>query len=85
MRNVVVAALVAASLGLAPVEAAPRPAIQIARGVTQPVFSYEDAVRETVYVQSYVDADGDLEPDLLATDIIRPRETERGLRVPVIY
>ena len=85
MRNIALAALVAASLGFAPVEAAPRPAIQIARGVTQPVFSYEDAIRETVYVQSYVDADGDLEPDLLATDIIRPRETERGLRVPVIY
>ena len=59
--------------------------ITVRNGVTQPVFSYADAVRETVYVQSSIDGDGDQELDLLATDIIRPAATEADLRVPVIY
>ena len=59
--------------------------ITVRDGVTQPVFSYADAVRETVYVQSSIDGDGDQELDLLATDIIRPAATEVDLQVPVIY
>jgi X-Pro dipeptidyl-peptidase len=59
--------------------------ITVRNGVTQPVFSYADAVRETVYVQSSVDGDGDQELDLLATDIIRPAATENDLQVPAIY
>lgn len=70
---------------LAGAEAGPRARIVVRAGVTQPVFSYEDALRETVYVQSTIDADLDGDLDLLATDIIRPAETERGLKVPVIY
>jgi X-Pro dipeptidyl-peptidase len=70
---------------LAGAEAGPRPRIVVRHGVTQPVFSYEDAIRETVYVQSTIDGDLDGDLDLLATDIIRPAETERGLKVPVIY
>ncbi|MFN2525420.1 MAG: CocE/NonD family hydrolase [Actinomycetota bacterium] len=54
-------------------------------GVTQPVFSYPAAIRETVYVQSTIDGDFDGRLDLLATDIIRPKETSKGLKVPVIY
>ena len=57
----------------------------VRKGVTQPVFSYADAVRETVYVQSRMDQDLDGDLDLLATDIIRPKETEGDLKVPVIY
>ena len=59
--------------------------ITVRNGVTQPVFSYANAVRETVYVQSSIDGDGDQELDLLATDIIRPAATEADLQVPVIY
>ncbi len=59
--------------------------ITVRNGVTQPVFSYENAVRETVYVQSSIDGDGDQELDLLATDVIRPAATEADLQVPVIY
>jgi X-Pro dipeptidyl-peptidase len=65
--------------------APPRSRIIVRDGVTAPVFSYEDAVRETVYVQSSIDGDGDQDLDLLATDIIRPAETESDLRVPVVY
>jgi X-Pro dipeptidyl-peptidase len=51
---------------------------------TRPILSYEDAVRETVYVESTVDNDEDGAPDRLALDVIRPRLTELGLTVPVI-
>ena len=59
--------------------------ITVRNGVTQPVFSYAGAVRETVYVQSSIDGDGDQQLDLLATDIIRPAATKDDLQVPVIY
>ena len=85
---IVVVALVGASLGGAPISATaqgPTPGITVRNGVSQPVFSYAEAVRETVYVQSSIDGDGDGDKDLLATDIIRPKETRSGLDVPVIY
>ena len=64
-------------------ESAPR--VKVRNGVTQPQFSYGQAIRQTVYVQSNIDGDQDGEPDLLATDIIRPKETSGSLKVPVIY
>lgn len=59
--------------------------IEVEDGMTQPVFSYKEAVRETVYVEAPMDSDGDGEKDRIAADIIRPKETENGLKVPVIY
>ncbi len=85
IRIAAVLAAVAAIGGSAPGAGAQPRQIVIKDGVTQPVFSYEDAIRETVYVQSSIDDDLDGSLDLLATDIIRPAETEGGLRVPVIY
>ena len=58
--------------------------IEISGGLTQPVFSYQDAIREYVRVQSPVDSDGDGKKDLVRVDIIRPKETSSGLKVPVI-
>ena len=60
------------------------PAIVVKDGVTQPVFSYEDAIREHVYVETGLDSDRDGKRDRVNVDIIRPRETEQGLKVPVI-
>jgi X-Pro dipeptidyl-peptidase len=60
------------------------PKIVVRGGVTQPVFSYKDAIREHVYVESGVDSDRDGKKDRVNVDIIRPKETEHGLRVPVI-
>jgi X-Pro dipeptidyl-peptidase len=60
------------------------PKIVVKGGVTQPVFSYADAIREHVYVESPLDSDRDGRRDRVNVDIIRPRETERGLKVPVI-
>ncbi len=60
------------------------PGIVIENGVTQPVFSYGDAIQEVVYVEAPMDSDGDGRRDLIAVDVIRPAETEAGLRVPTI-
>ncbi|GAA3574511.1 Xaa-Pro dipeptidyl-peptidase [Nonomuraea rosea] len=60
------------------------PKIDISGGLTQPVFSYTDAIREHVRVQSSVDSDGDGKKDLVRVDIIRPKESGSGLKVPVI-
>ncbi|MFB4308969.1 Xaa-Pro dipeptidyl-peptidase [Actinomadura sp. GTD37] len=83
-----VAALTGAALagagGGATALARPSPKIVVKDGVTQPVFSYEDAIREHVYVESSVDSDRDGRKDRVNVDIIRPKETEHGLKVPVI-
>ncbi|MFG2243965.1 Xaa-Pro dipeptidyl-peptidase [Spirillospora sp. NPDC048823] len=77
------AAMTAAGGGAAAL-AQTSPKIVVKGGATQPVFSYEDAIREHVYVESSVDSDRDGELDRVNVDIIRPKETENGLKVPVI-
>jgi X-Pro dipeptidyl-peptidase len=52
---------------------------------TVPVYSYTDAVRESVKVDTTMDTDSDGTPDTIAVDIVRPRETAAmGIEVPVI-
>ncbi|WHY86803.1 CocE/NonD family hydrolase [Neobacillus novalis] len=53
-------------------------------GVTQEQYSYADAIRETVYIDTDLDTDGNGVKDHVAIDIIRPAETANGLQVPVI-
>ncbi|MEV6492276.1 Xaa-Pro dipeptidyl-peptidase [Actinoplanes sp. NPDC051633] len=54
-------------------------------GETVPVYSYENAIRESVWVQTSLDNDEDGVPDRVAVDIVRPREAaDRRLKVPVI-
>ncbi|WP_113701264.1 Xaa-Pro dipeptidyl-peptidase [Nonomuraea lactucae] len=80
-------ALFAVALTLAmatPAQAVTGPAVTVENGRTQPVFSYPDAVREHVYVESSVDSDGDGRLDKVRVDIIRPKESGPGLKVPVI-
>ncbi|PZG44610.1 Xaa-Pro dipeptidase [Spongiactinospora gelatinilytica] len=73
-------------LGAAPPPAhAGTPAIKVENGATQPVFSRADAITQTVYVEvAGVDSDADGRADRVAVDIMRPKETEQGLKVPVI-
>jgi X-Pro dipeptidyl-peptidase len=81
------ASSIAAALALAVApgaSATTQPSIEVAGGQTQPVFSYADAVREFVRVQSPVDADGDGKKDLIRVDIVRPKESGSGLQVPAI-
>ena len=54
-------------------------------GQTVPVYSYQNAVRESVWVQTSLDNDSDGVGDKVAVDIVRPREAaDRHLKVPVI-
>ncbi|WP_066952172.1 Xaa-Pro dipeptidyl-peptidase [Streptomyces lushanensis] len=52
---------------------------------SRPVYSYDDAIRESVWVDTGVDGDEDGRTDRVAVDVIRPSEpAARGSRVPVI-
>ncbi|GAB3938331.1 hypothetical protein GCM10027614_18190 [Micromonospora vulcania] len=41
---------------------------------TVPAYSYADAIRESVWVQTRADTDGDGVRDRVAVDLVRPRE-----------
>ncbi|WP_282141607.1 Xaa-Pro dipeptidyl-peptidase [Cytobacillus oceanisediminis] len=68
----------------AAVKEKPAQAAKIEEVKSQPIYSYEEAIRETVYVESTLDSDENGKADRIAVDIIRPKETEEGLKVPVI-
>ncbi|MFJ3230621.1 Xaa-Pro dipeptidyl-peptidase [Streptomyces sp. NPDC086787] len=75
-----VAALLAAFLAPTAAQAAPG-----APRESRPVYSYADAVREAVWVDTGLDGDGDGKTDRVAADIVRPAEPARqGRKVPVI-
>ncbi|MFL6126698.1 Xaa-Pro dipeptidyl-peptidase [Actinophytocola sp.] len=78
----VVTALAGLAITPATAAAAPRPPhIQGTR--TVPVYDYANAIRESVWVTTRLDNDGDGVPDKVAVDLVRPREAAAG-RVPVI-
>jgi X-Pro dipeptidyl-peptidase len=77
-------AIVAALGAAAPAQAREAPTIVIEDGVTQPVFGYADAIRERLFIDSTFDSDADGLRDIIAFDVIRPRATLDGLKVPVI-
>ncbi|MFD9030030.1 Xaa-Pro dipeptidyl-peptidase [Streptomyces sp. NPDC059567] len=52
---------------------------------SKPVHSYADAIRESVWVDTGLDGDGDGRTDRVAVDIVRPREpAAAGRKIPVI-
>ncbi|MDH6131005.1 X-Pro dipeptidyl-peptidase [Kitasatospora sp. MAA4] len=68
---------------VAPATAAPANAVQ--HGASQPVYSYANAIRETVWVDTGLDNDGSSGTDRVAADIIRPSEpAAAGQKIPVI-
>jgi len=54
-------------------------------GKAQAVFDTNNLIREVVYVESDQDTDHDGQLDLLKVEILRPEETETGLKVPTLY
>ncbi|MCE7010187.1 Xaa-Pro dipeptidyl-peptidase [Kibdelosporangium philippinense] len=54
-------------------------------GQAQPVFDPADVVRDDLWVTAPVDSDRDGEDDLVHVQVVRPRATEQGLKVPVVY
>ncbi|MEH0417038.1 Xaa-Pro dipeptidyl-peptidase [Streptomyces sp. B21-083] len=52
---------------------------------SRPVYSYDNAIREAVWVDTGLDGDSDGKTDRVAVDIVRPREpAAQGRKVPVI-
>jgi X-Pro dipeptidyl-peptidase len=59
--------------------------IDTATKSTQPVYDYDAAIRESVYVDTTMDTDSDGKDDVIAVDIVRPIETAlAGVKIPVI-
>ena len=83
----VVVAVLVAPVPAAPAAADEPPSWLIVKdGVTQPVFSLEHAITETVYVETAVDTDRDGRRDRVSILIRRPGETATdGVDVPVIF
>ncbi|MGK3204020.1 Xaa-Pro dipeptidyl-peptidase [Amycolatopsis sp. MEPSY49] len=81
---VLLLALATLPLTAVPAEAAP-PAPVFTGGQAQPVFDPADVVREDVWVTAPVDSDHDGADDLVHAQIVRPRATQQGLKVPVVY
>lgn len=86
LPGIVAGVLIAAGLPALPASAqAAGPAYVLRGGLTQPVYSYQAAIRETAYVDLGVDLDHDGSTDRVAADIIRPSEpAARGQRVPAL-
>src|ERR1700760_2964443 len=80
-----VAALARLAIGGPDAARADGPAITVQNGETQPAFSYQDAIRERVFIPvAGVDSDNDGATDRISIDIIRPKESGPGLTVPAI-
>ncbi|MFE6881518.1 Xaa-Pro dipeptidyl-peptidase [Streptomyces sp. NPDC057702] len=54
-------------------------------GASRPIYSYADAIRESVWVDTGLDLDRNGRTDRVAADIVRPSEAAReGRQVPVV-
>jgi X-Pro dipeptidyl-peptidase len=75
-----------AVFGFAGTARAAEPAVTVgADGKTAPVFNYAQAVRERVFIpQPGVDQDANGKMDFVTADIIRPKESGPGVKVPAI-
>ena len=72
-----------ASGGLAQAQTPPS-GISIVDGTTAPVFDYQQATRERVYIPNGLDQDNDGVEDRTVIEIIRPKESGPSLKVPAI-
>jgi X-Pro dipeptidyl-peptidase len=80
------AALVAATLAVVPGQAGATPPAPVFQdGQAQPVFDPRDVIREDIWVRAPVDSDHDGRPDEVHAVVVRPRATELGMKVPVVY
>ncbi|MEU6704081.1 Xaa-Pro dipeptidyl-peptidase [Streptomyces wuyuanensis] len=80
------AALAASLLSALPAPAAQAddPALSIVDNRTQPVFSRADAIHQQVDIETEADSDGDGRRDTVRMRILRPKETDAGLKVATI-
>ncbi|WP_351225450.1 Xaa-Pro dipeptidyl-peptidase [Streptomyces sp. NPDC002133] len=68
----------------APAAQAGTPALSIVGDETRPVFSRADAIYQQVDIETEVDSDGDGWRDTVRMRILRPKETDSGLKVATI-
>ncbi|MDT7728975.1 MAG: X-Pro dipeptidyl-peptidase [Actinomycetota bacterium] len=54
-------------------------------GEAQPVFSPADVVRDNLWVSAPVDSDFDGQDDKVHVEVVRPKATLEGMKVPVVY
>lgn len=60
--------------------------LEVRHGEAQPQFDLDEAITQTVFVQTSVDSDLDGRRDRVRVQISRPGETRtRGLKVPVVF
>ncbi|MCO1576604.1 Xaa-Pro dipeptidyl-peptidase [Crossiella sp. SN42] len=77
-------ALATASALMMPLSAAATPQGPVVGNETKPIYSHAEAVKETVYIESKIDSDSDGKLDRIAADVMRPKETNSGLKVPIV-
>ncbi|GAA1718646.1 Xaa-Pro dipeptidyl-peptidase [Fodinicola feengrottensis] len=86
---VFVAAVMAGLFALTPTAsaaAAPSALPYVKDNATQPVYSYQNAIRESVWLPIPFDSDRDGKQDRVRLDIVRPREAAAaGVKVPMIF
>ncbi len=85
-RGLLVAVLAGLTAGLliSPPAAAATPRAPHIKGTTTvPAYDYANAIRESVWVTTKLDNDGDGARDKVVVDLVRPREAAAG-RVPVV-
>ncbi|MBN6041582.1 Xaa-Pro dipeptidyl-peptidase [Amycolatopsis sp. 195334CR] len=90
MRSARLAAVLVGLLPMALVQpvsaqAAPPTGPVFENGQAQPVFDPADIVRDNVWVTAPVDSDRDGKNDEVHVEVVRPKATQNGLKVPVIY
>jgi X-Pro dipeptidyl-peptidase len=77
------------STGSAPAStAAAKPACrtEVAGGMTQPIYNFNNTVQQRVWIATPLDTDHNGKPDRVVADIARPRATETlGCTVPVVF
>lgn len=61
------------------------PRVLYFNGKTRPIFDFEKAIFEEVFVETPLDTDQDGKRDLIKVYVRRPYETEIGMEVPSIY
>ncbi|WP_268912527.1 Xaa-Pro dipeptidyl-peptidase [Lentilactobacillus sp. SPB1-3] len=54
-------------------------------GKSQAVFNTSKLIREIVYVEAPIDSDHDGNRDLVKVEVIRPNETNKGIKIPVVF
>lgn len=84
--NILIALIVAFTLKISAQELQIQPIFK--DGEAQIVSAFEnsdDWIRHDLWVETDFDSDGDGDPDRMHVSVTRPQQTEKGLKLPVIY